>query len=167
MSTWYCGCVGRSRKQKKVISTGCRALCPHLKMPAFSGDGLPFNTWFLGPIRVCCCVAQSLCNACASTALAVLLASMAIGRRAVPLPSSSRPILPHVKFGPDPRNKSGLDALVLARRATTIIQWTGSPGPDLREGKLGSCPGPPQLGGLHKNTNNYYLRKHKNTFRNW
>jgi len=25
-------------------------------------------------------------------------------------------------------------------------------GPDLREGKLGSCPGPPQLGGLHKNS---------------
>ena len=24
-------------------------------------------------------------------------------------------------------------------------------GPYLREGKLGSCPGPPQLGGLHKN----------------
>ena len=24
-------------------------------------------------------------------------------------------------------------------------------GPDLREGKLGNCPGPPQLGGLHKN----------------
>ena len=24
------------------------------------------------------------------------------------------------------------------------------PGPDLREGKLGSCPGPPQLRGLHK-----------------
>ena len=25
-------------------------------------------------------------------------------------------------------------------------------GQDLREGKLGSCPGPPQLGGLHKNS---------------
>jgi len=25
-------------------------------------------------------------------------------------------------------------------------------GPDLRDGKLGSCPGPPQLGGLHKNS---------------
>jgi len=38
-------------------------------------------------------------------------------------------------------------------------------GPDLRAGgKLGSCPGPPQLRGLHKKTvKNYYLRKHKNT----
>ena len=30
------------------------------------------------------------------------------------------------------------------------------------EGKLGSCPGPPQLRGLHKTVKNYYLRKHKN-----
>ena len=40
----------------------------------------------------------------------------------------------------------------------------GGAGPHLREGKLGSCPGPPQLGGLHKDSKNYYLRKHKNTF---
>jgi len=32
-------------------------------------------------------------------------------------------------------------------------------GPDLTDGKLGSCPGPPQLGGLHKHSKNYYLRK--------
>jgi len=42
------------------------------------------------------------------------------------------------------------------------------PGQDLRgAGKLGSCPGPPQLRGLHKKTvKKYYLRKHKNTFWN-
>jgi len=32
-------------------------------------------------------------------------------------------------------------------------------GPDLRDAKLGSCPGPPQLGGLYKHSKNYYLRK--------
>jgi len=32
----------------------------------------------------------------------------------------------------------------------TSLGLTFVPGPDLREGKLGSCPGPPQLGGLHK-----------------
>jgi len=38
-----------------------------------------------------------------------------------------------------------------------------SPRPDLREGKLGSCPGPPQLWGAStKNSKKYYLRKHKN-----
>jgi len=35
-------------------------------------------------------------------------------------------------------------------------------GPDLREGKLGSCSGPPQLGGPpQKTVKNYYLSKHK------
>jgi len=29
---------------------------------------------------------------------------------------------------------------------------TKNPGPGLRRGKLGSCPGPPQLGGRHKNS---------------
>jgi len=31
-----------------------------------------------------------------------------------------------------------------------VIENSREAGPDLREGKLGSCPGPPQLGGLHK-----------------
>jgi len=35
---------------------------------------------------------------------------------------------------------------------------------NLREGKLGRCPGPPQLGGLQKTVKNYYLRKHKILF---
>jgi len=30
-------------------------------------------------------------------------------------------------------------------------------------GKLGSCPGPPQLVGPPQNSKKYYLRKHKNT----
>jgi len=36
--------------------------------------------------------------------------------------------------------------------------------PNLREDKLCSCPGPPQIGGLHKTVKNYYLRKHKKYF---
>ena len=31
--------------------------------------------------------------------------------------------------------------------------------------KLGSSQGPPQLRDLHKNSKNYYLRKHKNTYK--
>jgi len=46
------------------------------------------------------------------------------------------------------------------------LRWRNSiSGRDLREGKLGSYPGPPQLRGLHKNSKkNYYLRKHKKYF---
>jgi len=36
---------------------------------------------------------------------------------------------------------------------TVVIENSKEAGPDLREGKVGSCPAPPQLGGLHKNSN--------------
>jgi len=47
---------------------------------------------------------------------------------------------------------------------TLFTESSADTGPDVREGKLGSCPGPPQLGGLHINSKKIYLRKHKNTF---
>jgi len=34
----------------------------------------------------------------------------------------------------------------------TLYVLGAAVGPDLREGKLDSCPGPPQLGSLHKNS---------------
>jgi len=36
--------------------------------------------------------------------------------------------------------------------ANAVLGHVQFAGPDLREGKLGSCPGPPQLRGLHKKT---------------
>jgi len=45
-----------------------------------------------------------------------------------------------------------------------LFQFISETGPDLREGMLGSCPGPPQLRDHHKTVKNYYLRKHKSTF---
>jgi len=80
----------------------------------------------------------------------------------------------HRVFSPLPASYTS--DLVFCYRFTTVATFFTNPsqshhrlslssGPDLREGKLGSCPGPPQLGGLHKNSKkNYYLRKHENAF---
>ena len=46
---------------------------------------------------------------------------------------------------------TGLVVLLCAEVVRQRVPDHGA-GPDLREGKLGSCPGPPQLGGLHNNS---------------
>ena len=47
---------------------------------------------------------------------------------------------------------SGLFVVRIDKKSSWLTYFRTQPGPDLREGKLGSRPGPPQLGGLHKNS---------------
>jgi len=73
---------------------------------------------------------------------------------------------------PPPENRArwgaytlaAVDILSIVNAICKRAALAAAAGPDLREGKLGSCPGPPQLGGLHKTVKNYYRRKHRNTF---